>query len=548
MHVPQLFAQAGTNRHTERLHSGMTRRRILVLAIAAAVVITMRGSCVADRPARAGLDPLPVAPSLAEGPRATSSADEPGPSKNPFAGGGHGTLVVAVRSRRDGSPVAGARVEVVALADADCGRRRRSEAADDSGEARFEGVPAGALRILAAGATRPWALESGTADRVEVAVDPPVPAAAATTRSGARDAEPPAPLGSAFVEGCARDEAGRPLARVIVTARAEGSAVRLAQAATAADGTYRLDGLPAAIVSLRAGFLAGEPVQGSVDLRAAGRAVWDAALVTGRLISGAVFDEHGAPRPFAVVRARSIAGGETWEAETVADREGRFEVANAALGRLVVEVEPARWAEGNAWTVETAASGPVPLEVVVPEAERPSAFLSGRLVDAAGAPRSGAFVSAVRAPRPSDRPAVAFASEADGSFRIGPLGPGPWVLETPARSGTRALLAERVLAPGDEVDVGEVRAAGEGFVKVSLKRGARAPRSQRIEVFDRLSRRVATLRPAADFAASGPLAPGAYTLRLGGPGVAERESAFVVREGGTTTLEVSVEAGSGVSR
>jgi hypothetical protein len=335
---------------------------------------------------------------------------------------------------------------------------------------------------------------------------------------------------------------------VIVTARTQGSSACLAQAPTAGDGTYRLDGLPAAIVSLRAGFLAGEPVHGSVDLGAAGRAAWDPVLATGRLISGVVSDEYGAPRPFAVVRARSIAGSESWAAETVADREGRFEVANAVEGRLVVEIEPARWAEGNAWTVETAASGAVSLDVVVPEAERPSAFVSGRLVDAAGAPRRGALVAAVRGPRPSDRPAVALASEADGSFRVGPLGPGAWVLETPARSGTRAFLAERVLAAGEAVDLGELRPGAEGFVKVFLKRATRAPRSQRIEVFDRLSRKVATLRPAADFAASGPLAPGVYALELGGAGVAERRHEFVVREGVTTTLEVLVEAGSGYSR
>jgi hypothetical protein len=523
----------------------MTRRRILALALAAAAGLWIRSACVADRPVRGGPDSRLSEEAAA---RPAPPAGNLAASRNPFAPGGHGSLTVAVRSRRDGSPVAGARVEVIALADQDSGRRRRFEFAGDSGEARFERVPAGAMRILAAGATRAWALEPGASDRIEMAVDPRGPGSLAASRADARDADPPAPGGSAFVEGCARDEAGRPLARVIVTARAEGSAARLAQDATGADGTYRLDGLPAAVVSLRAGFLAGEPVHGSVDLRAAGRAVWDPALAAGRLVSGTVSDEHGSPRPFAVVRARSIAGRESWQAETVADRDGRFEVANAVEGALVVEVEPPRWAEGNAWTVETAATGPVSLDVVIPEAGRPSAFLSGRLVDAAGAPRGGALVAAVRAPRPSDRPAVALASDADGSFRIGPLAPGSWAVETPARSGTRALLAERVVAAGDEIDVGEVRAAGEGFVKVLLKRGARAPRSQRLEVFDRLSRRVATLRPAADFAASGPLAPGGYALRLGGPGVAERELLFVVREGGTTALEVFVEAGGGGSR
>ena len=90
----------------------------------------------------------------------------------------------------------------------------------------------------------------------------------------------------------------------------------------------------------------------------------------------------------------------------------------------------------------------------------------------------------------------------------------------------------------------------DDYMRIATKVADWTPLAGRvsIEVFDRLSRRVATLRPAAGFAASGPLAPGGYSLRVGGPGVAERTLAFVVREGGTTTLEVSVEAGSGSPR
>jgi len=93
------------------------------------------------------------------------------------------------------------------------------------------------------------------------------------------------------------------------------------------------------------------------------------------------------------------------------------------------------------------------------------------------------------------------------------------------------------------VDLGPLAIGSEGFLKVFLARGAAAPRRVELVVLDRLRRRVANLRPVADFAASGPLANGAYALGVSGTGVEPVELPFTIRGGDTTTLEVPIKVG-----
>jgi Carboxypeptidase regulatory-like domain len=420
-----------------------------------------------------------------------------------------------------GAPVAGAWVACRRIADETAGPPAVEAGSASDGSFAVEGLTDGT-----------WSVEAWH-ERF-------APALARVALEGA-DASAPVVLAlraGASIEGCARDEAGRPLARVVVSVRADGFLGRVGQAVTGADGTYRIAGLPESVVSARAGLIAGEPVHASLDLRAAGRSAWDPKIGTGAMVAGAVTDENGAARAFAIVRARAADGGSSWFAETVADRTGRFEIANAPAGTVVVEVEIAGWPEGNAWTVEALDRGRSDLAIAIPGSARPSAHLSGRLLDASGNPKPGVLVAAVRGPVAARLPATAFSQEPDGSFRIGPLAPGSWIVETPARSGTWAALAERTVGAGEESDLGEVRLRGEGFLKVFVKGAIRAGGPRDLAVVDRLGRRVAALRPVAGFAASGPLAPGGYVLAVGARGATRNEIAFEVREGATTMLEI----------
>jgi hypothetical protein len=91
------------------------------------------------------------------------------------------------------------------------------------------------------------------------------------------------------------------------------------------------------------------------------------------------------------------------------------------------------------------------VEIVVPEAARPSAFVTGRICDVEGAPLLAARVHALRAGDPAVHGA---AVDPGGAFRIGPLPPDVYRLavEAPGQPGME--LATVALAPGAEHAVG----------------------------------------------------------------------------------------------
>ena len=100
-------------------------------------------------------------------------------------------------------------------------------------------------------------------------------------------------------------------------------------------------------------------------------------------------------------------------------------------------------------------------------------------------------------------------------------------------------LAECAVESGETLDLGELALGREGFVKAFVDDAARSGQAS-LTVIDRLGRFVSRLRPVAGFAASGPLAPGAYVLRVEGPGIAGAEVPSSIAEGATTTVEVPV--------
>jgi hypothetical protein len=342
--------------------------------------------------------------------------------------------------------------------------------------------------------------------------------------------------------GRVADELGRSLPGIVVTVEEEGTIGGARATVSADDGTFRIDHVADGRVLARAGYLAGSPVREALDLRSGRGGVWNTVIPSENLLRGVVVDEQGKGRAFACIRASSQSRGGAWMAETIADRLGRFELPGCPDEPLAVAVDVARWGDGATWTIRNARPDTKPLTVMIPDRARPSSFIAGRVHGPDGAPLIGASIVASPLRGPHDFQKAAMSRTPDGSFRIGPLAPGDYVVEAVGPGRSRIALGECALATEEDLHLGDVAMEREGFLRVLLRRAERAPVTQRLVVVDRRSRPVAALRPVSGFAMSGPVGPGRYVLLVDGAGVSPAELPFEIAAGETTTLEVAIEA------
>jgi hypothetical protein len=362
--------------------------------------------------------------------------------------------------------------------------------------------------------------------------------APASGRVAAGSGDPPG-ITLALAEGVALagrvTDGARGLARVRVAVRSPDAIGRPGETMTSADGSFRIANLPRGRLEAQAGYLAGDAIVAAIDAGGEGAARWDPVLGPDRVLAGVVTDERGAGRPFVRVRAAVEGSREGWMAECVADRAGRFEIAGVPAP-VVIEVDVPEWEGTAAARVEAAAPGLEPLVIVVAGAARPSAWVEARVLGPEGNPAAGAVVTASRVPGPPAGPQEARAGP-DGVFRLGPLSPGAYLVETVAPSGARLPLLECSVGAGEMLDLGDLSFGREGFLKALVDERGTLGGLGSLEVFDRLGRPVGRLRPVAGFALSGPLAPGAYVLRAGGRVGAAAEVPFTIVDGETTTVE-----------
>jgi hypothetical protein len=263
-------------------------------------------------------------------------------------------------------------------------------------------------------------------------------------------------------------------------------------------------------------------------------------MARGRVLTGSVADEHGAARAFARVRATSERGRSRWLAETVADASGVFEVPFRPDGPVALAVEVAGWGPGGLRTAVAAADDDR-IAIVIPSQARPSAFVTGALEGPDGRPVDGIQVRASRLDSSEGAMALAWTRAPLGSFRIGPLAPGSWVIDAWTPDARRSEVAEVTVADGQEADLGCLTMRRPGFLKV-VAEGREDAAPSRIAVLDGRERLVTVLRPVAGFAASGPLDPGSYLLRGETGAAAPPTRRFEVQPGETVTVTWSGES------
>jgi protocatechuate 3,4-dioxygenase beta subunit len=220
----------------------------------------------------------------------------------------------------------------------------------------------------------------------------------------------------ALISGRVVDGAGNPIAGVSVSASSTSGGYGSAQ--TAADGTYKVDGLAAGSYTLQfskwrssyvSRYLGGtSSAQGATVLTvAAGDALAnkDMTLPTGASISGTVRDSSGKPLAGATIQAESLADG--WAvSHATSGADGTYTVAGLEAGEYLVSFSeksstPEYW-DDKTWATAESITVTLGQKVVgIDSMLTVGASIAGVVRDAQGAPIQGVYVVAVGPTRSS---------------------------------------------------------------------------------------------------------------------------------------------------
>jgi protocatechuate 3,4-dioxygenase beta subunit len=220
----------------------------------------------------------------------------------------------------------------------------------------------------------------------------------------------------ALISGRVVDAAGNPIAGVSVSANSTSGGYGSAQ--TAADGTYKVDGLAAGSYTLQfskwrssyvSRYLGGtSSAQGATVLTvAAGDALAnkDMTLPTGASISGTVRDSSGKPLAGATIQAESLADG--WAvSHATSGADGTYTVAGLEAGEYLVSFSeksstPEYW-DDKTWATAESITVTLGQKVVgIDSMLTVGASIAGVVRDAQGAPIQGVYVVAVGPTRSS---------------------------------------------------------------------------------------------------------------------------------------------------
>jgi hypothetical protein len=332
----------------------------------------------------------------------------------------------------------------------------------------------------------------------------------------------------ATLAGTVKTEIGAPVPGATVRCVTWGS---ICSATTDADGAYRIEHLPTGRVGMEAAEAGGRAFA-FLELEEGKESRWDPVLRPSGVISGRVVEEGGTP----VARALISSATREEAGEVEADTEGafRFDGCYDAVWTL------------SAWRPEAKRGPPAgeisaaPGDQVTITLRRGEGYARGTVVDRNGAAAAGASIRIWPAARP-DREVRARAA-ADGSFRVGPLPPGSYLVEIhlDGEPTFHHRPAIEILA-GETVDLGAVRFPVGGRIRATLidMAGGVLP-DEVIEVlsFD-ASITFAGERDGAVFV-SEELTPGSYLVRAEARGLVEE---MAVGAGGLVNAELRVPAG-----
>lgn len=355
----------------------------------------------------------------------------------------------------------------------------------------------------------------------------------------------------AEVRGFVRDEAGNPLAGVLIGWGPPGCALG-DWVHSDEHGAFELDVLPGD-VELRAGGGDHGRASGRATLAAGAEHAWDAVLERGAEVKGRVLSSSGDPLRDQRIELWSVSSASVWCDATRTDEHGRFAVPNVpggALELLVYEAAPIGAPSSfPVHTLQSVFAGTDVGEIVLDAEVLRTHALSARLLDWRGEPLPGSELRVWHEASGAGR----FALEIDtpGEFVLTGLPAGSYRVTAGGPLGWRDL--GRVWVDGEDLDLGSERFAAPGALVLEVAETTQAAAPQlslwsahagvfaRVATSDELGARPLVLRPGAYLLCADPRRGAPVETRL--EVQAETANALALRTEPEARFEADPDAG-----
>ncbi|MEW6747778.1 MAG: sigma-70 family RNA polymerase sigma factor [Planctomycetota bacterium] len=395
--------------------------------------------------------------------------------------------------------------------------------ADDEGRFRFIGIQSGAtsLSVRKLG----WAPWNGTVEIAE----------GSTTHVDIHLVR------GVTVSGRVTDSANRPVAGVEISVGEPMREIFPLETHSTQDGSYQLQDLvPGEFVVTTRTYLYG-PVSASFHASPGEVLEWNPVLVSSSLeIVGRVVDETGLPlQGYHVLAYRTdlptfqVPGAQS-------DSQGRFVIKNCADVAYDLVVRPLVFGELPLALEEAVLPGRSEVVLRVLAENRPSAYVEGVVVDAAGNPLGGAQV---RLELPRWAVPDVLTEHNTGRFVAGPVPPGRYGVRIKASGWPTLRVAARDLLQNETWNLGVLRLTPGSRLVATLRRAdGRQPANPRLWIVDSDGYKHG-VTCEGEKATSVALAPGTYTLCASGNDIAFCPVPFEIVHERETRLELVLHPG-----
>ncbi len=271
---------------------------------------------------------------------------------------------------------------------------------------------------------------------------------------------------------------------------------------------------------------------------------WDPVLEEGLKIPGRVVDERGAPLASWRVEAVPMMHGSPAPRPATTDAEGRFAITGCSRTRYSVRVLAPDEREPRC-SREGVLPGAAESVLVVRPESRPSAFVTGRFLDASGTPVTGSSAIAEKLGVDASGGWTTRTDES-GRFRLGPLPPGQYFFRFDRQNQTERELGPLELAADEERDLCDVQVEPKGRLELRLHRENGIPFDKGIAVWLFNERGYVSLAETDDgvLFVDPAMFPGTYRLEGCADAVAPTPILIDIRSGQTTRMETTLPSGS----
>jgi RNA polymerase sigma-70 factor (ECF subfamily) len=345
------------------------------------------------------------------------------------------------------------------------------------------------------------------------------------------------------VDGTVKNEDGTPSSGSSVAQQFElgMTAFPPASTRTDAEGRYSLEHLAAGEITLS---VKSERAHASRTFtgQSGDTLHWSPTFSASLVIRGRAEDENGIPLAGWRVSARPVDQGGFNPSDASTDAQGHFEIRGCGNGPHIVNLFAPNMPNASSVTRDSVRPDDADLVLVVTPESRPSASVTGRILDADGVPLAQVVVMAQNQDRHSYGQST---TDSDGRFRVDALIPGPNLVEVQFPKTTGTWLGKIDLVAEEVRDLGTMTLERRGRLELTLHRedGGKYDKDA-VFLFDEFG--YVSLAGTKDgvLFKSGELRPGRYRLDTTLPGTASEMQFLEVQPGETTRLERTVRAGT----